>query len=449
MDEQGHGGIFVLGDGNGRDEASSTANLLTRRGVLGLSAAAIAALILPGCGGSGGSGGTPEEPDFFRATNVSVKDNVVVIPDDGTAAITDQTPTGLTLTGAVPPVAPGDVIVSGIGAGLMLKVLTVTPGPSGTVLETEPAALTDVFNSANVEFRKGLNTDHVQDIQTHIDGVVIGRGRSDGRGRAATAFPVFVPKTFVGDQINPTEKVGVELEANGSIAVAIIGGFDITVANGLEKLYVYHGANWTGTYKFALLGETAFFQKEIPYATFIFNPIPLGAIGPVPIILLPVLHLQLAASGAVTGGWETSGNGNATYVMGMDYRQIPLGSPFSISQITPTATRSHTGNFVASNFFATLKFEAAGWQPELLTSLNGLIGPVFKADIPAVAAELKANASNATVEFTSDAIFRGRVGAEAGLFALSWPLFEVTAIEHKIPIKYKTFQPGDGSVGIS
>lgn len=443
------------------EQPTDSANLLdqyagnngwSRRDILGLSAAAIAALILPGCGGGGG-GGSQDEADFFRATNVSVKDNVRVIPDDGTITITDQTPTGLTLNGPVPAIAPGDVIVSGIGAGLMLKVLTATPGPSGTVLETEPAALTDVFNSANVEFRMGLNTDHVQEIQTHIPGVVIGRGREEGRGRAATAFPVTVPKTFVGDQTSPTEKVGVEIEVNGTIGIGLIGGFDITLANGLERLYVYHSAVWIGTYKLALQAEveSSFLKKEVPFATFIFNPIPLGAIGPVPIILLPVLHLQLVTGGTVTGGWDTSGNGRAVYVMGLDYRQDPLGSPFSLSQITPTAsTKTHTGGFVASNFFGNAKFEASGWQPELLTSFNGLIGPVFKADIPAVAVELKANSATKAVVLTAQGIWRGRVGAEAGMFGMSWPLFESTIAESTFDIiTPRTFQPGTGNVGIS
>jgi hypothetical protein len=426
--------------------------LLSRRNVLGISCAALAMLVLQACGGGGGGGGNnnpPDEGDFFRATNVSVKDNVVVVPDDGTVTVSNLTPTGLTLTGAVPALVVGSVIVSGIGAGLMRKVVSVTTSGADTIVVTEDAPLTDVFNSANVEFRKELSADHVQEIQTHIDGVEVSADRSRGRGRAAaTSFQVFVPKTFVGEQEGET-KVGVEIEATGVISVALTGSFDITLANGLERLTVISALVWNGSYKFAILGETEFFKKEIPYATFIFNPVPIGAIGPVPIVVLPVLHLQLAATGSVQGGWETSGTGVSTYVMGLNFVQAPLGSDFSVSQIHPVGSQTHTGTFVGSNFYATLKFEAAGWQPELLTSFNGLIGPVFKGDIPAVALELKANSATKTVDFTSDAIFRGRVGADAGMFAFSWPLFEVTAIEGKIPIKYKTFKPGDGNVGIS
>ncbi len=452
MEEQEHEKWIIDLEPASANNAASSTKLLSRRTVLGISCAAVATLILQGCGGGGGGGGvagTPDEGDFFRSTNVSVKDNVVVVPDDGTVTVSGITPTGLTLTGAVPALVVGSVIVSGIGAGLMRKVVSVTTDPSGTVVQTEDASLEDVFNSANVEFRRGLTADDVDEIQTHIPGVQIEGGRSRGRGRASTGFQIVVPKTFVGEQTTDETKVGVEVEVNGTIGVAVTGSFDITLANGLEKLTIVQATTWNGSYKFGLQGETEFFKKEIPYATFIFNPVPLGSIGPVPIVLLPVLHVQLAASGSVSGGWETTGTGSATYVMGMHYAQSPLGSDFSVSQISPISSQTHTGTFLASNFFADLKFEAAGWQPELLTSFNGLIGPVFKGDIPAVAAELKANSATHSVDFTSDAIFRGRVGAEAGLLALSWPLFEVTALEGKIPIKYKTFKPGDGNVGIS
>lgn len=403
---------------------------------------------LSGCGGGGGGGGssTPaDRTEFFRAKDVVLKPNVVVLPSDGTVTISGVTDTGLTLTGTVPAITNGTVLVSGQGGGLMRKVTGATPGSGSLVVTTQDAALTDVFASADIEFRKVLDSRYVNKVNTLLPGVTIGTTSS----RAASAgFPIHIPKTFVGEQTGNT-KVGVELQADGEVGVAVGGTIKITLANGLERLNVTQATVWTGSYSASLLGE-AEAKKEIPYATFIYSPIPIGEAGPVPLFILPVLTLQVSAKGSFKGGWKISGDGTGTYTAGLDYTQSPLGSPVSLSNFSAPATGTHTGTLVAANLYGALKVEVSPWQAELTTSLDGVIGPTFKADAPAVAAELKLPLplSEHKVQLDSDVVLRGKVGGKAGMLGLGFPLFELTAVEKKFPLKHVVFDPGTGEVTV-
>lgn len=426
-------------------QAEQVKHLINRRQFLYMTGGAISVILLPACGGggggAGGGGGTPPiEEDFFRATNVVLKDNVIPLADDGSVTASELTPTGLRLSGQIPAIAAGSVITGGFGSGLMRRVITATQDGADLVLETEDASIEDVFEEAEIEFRRTMAPSDVDEIQTHLAGVQV-----NPSSRAVTeTLSIDVPKTFVGIGTDQA-RVGAELTASGSLSVALTGSIRVQSPFGLTRLTLGAAAVMSGEYAASVYGK-AQVKKEIPYVTVIYFPLPLGLAGPVPIFLLPVLSLQLSVSGTMIAGWEISGSGNANYSAGLLYQQVPLGGGFSLSNITAVGTGSYTGQSTGPNMYGTIKLEINPIQAELATSFNGLVGPTMRVDIPVFAGEIKANDATGIVDMSVDAVFRGKVGAKAGLLGLSWPLWEVTVGEQKLNIWKKSWEPGNGEV---
>jgi hypothetical protein len=429
---------------------------VSRRDFLLLCSAAAATPILVGCGGGGGSA---EQSDFFNSRNVVLKPNVVVLPADGTVTLSSVTDTSMTLTGALPQFRAGDVIVSGEGPGFMRRVTAATLVGSSIVLVTEGASLTDVFESATVSFRRTLNATDAGTDQVR-DGVEV---TTEGRSRAATSsFFVKIPKTFVGAEESsdvtkpaPNTKLsaGVEVEAQGAVSLLLDGEFEI-VSGGIKKIEIRLACGWSGSYKAALKGRLEY-KREVPYFTRIFTPIPLGAVGPVPIVLLPVLSLQLAAKMTIASGWEINGNGKASY--SLSCRLVPPTPTFDpvLADLSGSANGTASGDFRGLSFFASVQAEFTPFQVEVATSFNAIVGPTFKVDLPAGLAELKAfpNATDprfAQADATIDLAFRGKIGAKAGLLNIKeFPLFETTVADIRVPIYKETFKPGTSAIGVN
>ncbi len=440
---------------------------LSRRDFMVLSGAAAASTLLPGCGGGGGV-----QEDFFTSRNVVVKPNVVVLPSDGTVTLSSVTDTSVTLTGTVPTLLPGAVVVSGEGAGFMRRVTSVTPIGTGVVLATEGATLTDVFESAQVSFRRTLSALDPGTTQILLEGVEV---TPQGRGRdVVSSFHTHLPKTFFGAEEGsnpifpappPTTNVsgGIELQADGAISTILGGDIEI-VAGGIKKIEMRLAKGWAGAFKASIRGQVRF-RKEFPYFVRIYTPIPLGSIGPVPIILLPVLSVQVLMSVALASGWEISGTGQAQF--GSVARLRPPTPTFTpvLADFSASGNGSATGTFSGPSFFTSVKAEICPWEIELNTSFNALVGPTFKYNLPVAVLELKSFPSILDPKFaqadaTIDLSVRAKVGAKAGLLGLklpalpgevgtSFPLFEATVAEKKFRVFKRTFKPGTSSVGVN
>jgi len=145
-------------------------------------------LCLVGCGGGGGApangGGDNGNGDNGDSTTV-VNPNTTVIPDDGSVEITEGAPGTLTLTGAVPELEPGDIIVSAIGRGLLRKVEAVlttgvsTQNGAGSIeVETSQATLEDLFETADIHIEKQLGPSDFESMEPLVDGVSFGAASS-------------------------------------------------------------------------------------------------------------------------------------------------------------------------------------------------------------------------------------------------------------------------------
>jgi hypothetical protein len=79
--------------------------------------------------------------DLMTPVEPIVQPEVTVLPE---GTINGQTDSTLTLKGSFPGIAPGEVLVSSEGDGMIRKVLSVTRNSKTTTLTTEQATLPDV-----------------------------------------------------------------------------------------------------------------------------------------------------------------------------------------------------------------------------------------------------------------------------------------------------------------
>src|SRR5207245_2070418 len=135
---------------------------------------------------------------------------------------------------------------------------------------------------------------------------------------------------------------------------------------------------------FTIVNRT--FLWPFAFNPIILEPIPLGDVGPVPIVILPVISFQTVFKVVITGGWDIKGNISASYNAGLRLQPpVPTFTP-SLSDLSGFGSGTASGDWSGPNFFTDLNAECAMIEVELATSLDGIIGPTFTVDLPAIAA---------------------------------------------------------------
>ncbi len=411
-------------------------------------ATVIAMLVLlvfaPGCGGWGSAADDPIT-DFFTATNVVVNPEVRVLPEDGSVVISNLTANGLTLSGAVPALVPGSVIVSGEGAGLMRRVLSVEQVGDDTILTTEDATFEDVFESADIRFRKSFTQDDIESFVIAGNPVPLASG-GPGRGPIGnlTQFPIDVPAFTIAQDI-PDAKIFLSYSATGILEFGIEGIIIVDREDRLTRVQLVLTALYRGAFSCKTGFEVDVFEPiEKGLFTIIGKPRRIGQVGIVPIMLLPVLYGQTVVSGSVKAGLEAGGNGEWGVSAGVNAtRRADGGFDFE-----PVFVPGSSGLIETPNFFGSMAFGVSPWQLELQTSLNAIIGPVFKADLPKFAFELKAKVPQNTVDVEIKAIFAGSAGVQAGLFSATLPISNVQYTITEFSLFKRTFETGGTDVEI-
>ena len=414
---------------------------MTRRDFLILSGAAATYPFLSGCGGGGDEA---PQGDFFIARNVAIKPGVVVLPEDGSVSISGLVDSSLTLSGNVPAIPAGTILVSGLGAGFIRRVNSVTPVGTSVVLGTGVASLEDVFESAEIRFRKKLKQEPGDRIEVHAPGIRIGRSAS--RQDDPEGIPIVIPEFSIGGNPGQNVSAAAKFAANGLLDLDIDGEFDFTVTEGLKRVSLILAGDYNGSFTASTEVERTFIDEKAPLFTHVFSVRRIGNIGPVPLLLIPILTAQVAFKGGFKGKYGTSGDGFFRLAVGFNGRKRPTGD----YDFTPIFAPAQSGAFASPNFFGSVEAEWVPWQLELVTSINALIGPTFKANLPAFQASVTPHPSTATVDMEVNAAFSGTVGAQAGLFGLALPIIEIPVAERKLapPLFKKTFGPGTGQATV-
>jgi len=177
---------------------------------------------LSGCGGSGAS--TPPTLPTVLQPTVSV-----VTGADAGAQITSTTDTTVVMRPGAPTHAVGDVLVSDAGtAGLLRKVTGVTSNPDGTTtLQTEQAALTDVFQSVEIHQQYTITQADVRSFTPRTRGVRLHVRTPASRvdsGLFTTGMQLDLP-------------IYGALNLNGTISLGLRLNFDLVIKQGALQAF--------------------------------------------------------------------------------------------------------------------------------------------------------------------------------------------------------------------
>jgi hypothetical protein len=405
---------------------------LTRRDFMILSGATTAATLLPGCGSGNGA---PQNKGVLRS-------GVVVLPNDGSLTISNITDTGLTLSGTVPALQAGSVIVSGTGNGLLRKVTSLTQNGGSTVLITQQAFMEELFLSAEFGLKKSLGPADFASIVT-APGVTLDT-------RAPSQRSLTLPFSF--SNVKFTQNLGngtsVSLAYSGVTAIVLDLDFQFVYdPAGLQRLRMVAIVGGSSDVTLTASGKvdiSPITSQEFPYAVATGNPIlilvPIGGV-PVPVVIVPVLTLSAQFTTSIKAGLEVKATFNASARAGFDFKR-GVGTD-SILAFTPTGSLLPT-----ANFFASLTAEMAIAKAKLSADIYALAGPFVGFKALSVEAELKTElVAPRSMAFTARAVQGGSAGLAAGsVLGATLPLIDVPLFDSKQEIFRKTFLPGAETV---
>jgi len=114
--------------------------------------------ILSGCGGG-------SSPASGPTNTLTLKQNVRVFSKSSTTTVTPIDDSHVTLSAGAPTLAPGDVIVSEQGNGLLVKVVGIKNNPDGTTsAQTTQATLEDAIQDADIHMEVPLKKSDIRRI---------------------------------------------------------------------------------------------------------------------------------------------------------------------------------------------------------------------------------------------------------------------------------------------
>ncbi len=388
---------------------------------LGLCVLVASPAILTGCGSGGGN------PSDGGSGPTVVRSVVRVLPTDGSVQIANVTETSLTLSGAgVPTLAPGAILVSGQGAGLLRKVVSATPGAGGqTVVQTEAATLEDVFEQAdikitnrsfaladfkNVQLAPGVtvvNGDATDAETTAALNALSGNSKAVTRsGRATTntlTFNLPITNLAAGDgQVTVTGTVAVTLSLDANIKVDNSG-----------VSYVLFKPTVVGIVK--LVGRSTYktsFDKSFTYAQLDGAPITIQA-GPVPVVFTPHFALSVNANGTADVGLSLTSRAKVSAATGAEYTR---GSGWK----TNLDWNKYGGFIVGKNLYATVDGNLTPAHLELGLDLYGAATGSIKADYPTINFHLAHESKvPAGIRFTETASYHAYAGYDVSILGRS------------------------------
>lgn len=264
----------------------------------------------------------------------------------------------------------GSVVVAGISKetpdGLLREVVSVKRTGSTLLVVTRPASLTQALAQGSFDVRHPLDASTITNPVT-LPGVRWHDPLLTAAGLGAITVQL---STADGQALGIPCSPGVEMELSGSLTIApsVDFGASWSLFGGLSAHLsgtVVETSNLTAT-----ASATGSCSKRLQLAEFPFPPFDVQ-VGPVPVVITPVVRIVLSVSGQVTATLEDSVTQQTTVTAGLMYSH---GQLRPIHQFTSNFT--NTAPTVPA-ISATAK---AALGPELDLLLYGLAGPTVNVD---------------------------------------------------------------------
>jgi hypothetical protein len=348
-----------------------------------------------------------------KASRAWLRRGVRVLDASSLAGLAETAPGLLQLDQATPAlrgVRRGDVLVAGADArtpaGLLRRVTAVERRGGHLIVATTEASLEDVFWFGRGAARIALAPDPAR-VVVQTEGVRVA-DTATAAGAASAWSPgrleLELVDVVVYDLDGDPATIGDQVRARGSIGLEPSFDLELDVAWGrLRRLAFTNTTRLEATLELDARARVELVDRELRVAVLELPPATL-MLGPIPVVLVPVLELKLAVSGGVSAGLRTSVSVAATAAAGAGFEH---GAWSGWSRL-PDGPEDLELSWQAPELRAAAQAEARV-GPRLTVLLYGVAGPYASVfGYSAVAAALPSSA------WTLDVGLRGEVGVAVG-----------------------------------
>jgi len=218
------------------------------------------------------------------------------------------------------PLSRGDVVVAGVSPstprGLLRRVTRVERQGGRLVVDTAPGALEDVFWSARFRHRARMLASDIAVARPQVEGLVVPDAATQAWSPGPIEFELLDVVLFDGDGDPATTSD--QVRATGTLGAEPSFDLDVDIAWGrVRRLQFTSTTRLCAT--LALDAQAAAsFSHTVTVATVQFAPVTV-MIGPVPLVLSPVVDVHVGASGSVSAEIRTSVTAATSAVAGLVY----------------------------------------------------------------------------------------------------------------------------------
>ena len=285
--------------------------------------------------------------------------------------------------------ATGDVLVSGITSdapnGLLRKVVSVQDESGQTVVHTVQASLAEAVGQASLDYHADLKPSDVARAEALVDGVTFApkHTRATRTDALSTVFTIAFERELYksGDKsIKMEGELQLQPSVDFSAAYRVSYKWHV-IPTGVHLTHLYCGAGLAET---ATINVTASYSlldadKTIEIARYYMAPVTVPC-GPVPVVIEPVLTVNINLKGEVSVGVETGIVQSTSISAGLrydsDYNVDRNGDGHVTDADRWRPVSSFSKSFTFNPPSASLKVEAkASAGPEIAFELYGVAGP--------------------------------------------------------------------------
>jgi PKD domain len=300
------------------------------------------------------------------------------------AALENVQPNTLTFAGT-PAIMAGDVVVSSPTSaapdGFLRKVTSVRQENGKTILETAPATLCDAIQKGSLQATRALNASDVE--STNLTQGVKYLAKRDARADNPTFSFDKVLYDRDGDDTTKDDQVALR----GSLDLKTTVNFDWDIDFLPPDFDFLAKANFIETSNLTLAGKESFkFDKKIRVGQIRFKPITFS-IGPVPVVIRPIIQLDVGIRGSVNGEVSVSVTQTLVMTAGAKYNEewmnlSDVSNDFNVD--SSIIKGSLNAEIYANTTLELLLYESVGLyvRPEVFVALDAQFPrkPYWKLD---------------------------------------------------------------------
>ena len=203
-------------------------------------------------------------------------DNVRLLQPDTGVEVAEITGDSLVLTGPVPPLAVGDIVVRGEGVSQFTRrVAGVTQQGDRTVLTTERVGLNDIFTEADIQETIQMGPEFLESLEPAIPGVEFGKPvmvQAQGTELQAMRMPITFNQAVVAENGRGSVIIDGEVGLRVGIRTDLQVGVRNFIIPELRRFEMTPTITLDGNVKITGTGSGDF-RKEIPLSTPISYPL--------------------------------------------------------------------------------------------------------------------------------------------------------------------------------